>query len=261
MDFSLPFVSGLNIYLFILVFMRMSGAFIFNPILGRENIPVNLRAALGLLCAIIITPTLSGVTVQINSFIGLIAAGLGELFIGLALGVIVSIIVYVVQFSGELIDMQMGLTMAQMYDSSSGVNMPLFGSIFNLIIVIVFFASNAHIALISFFNDSFRLIAPGTFMPTMKSMQFIVSLGTDYFDFGFRMALPVVAIEVIAHFAIGMLMRAVPSINIFSIGMCLAALIGIILIFVTTTAIVTMCGQLLTFMLEKAAEYIKLVGT
>lgn len=261
MSFSLPFVSGMNIYLFILVFMRMSGAFIFNPILGRENIPVNLRAALGLLCAIIITPTLTGMTTQVNGIIELIAASLGELFIGLALGVIISIIIYVVQLAGELIDMQMGLTMAQMYDSSSSVNMPLFGSIFNIIVVLVFFVSNAHLALISFFNDSFRFIAPGTFVPTMKSMQFIVSLGKDYFDFGFRMALPVVAIEVVAHFAIGMLMRAVPSINIFSIGMSLAALIGIVLIFVTTTAIVTMCSQLITYMLEKSAEFIKLVGT
>jgi len=260
MAISLPNISGFNIDLFLLVFMRMSGAFILNPILGRENMPMQLRAALGFLCAIIITPTLSGMSVHIDGVIQLMVMSMGELFIGLAVGVIVSIMLYLVQFAGELIDMQMGLTMAQLYDSRSGVNMPLLGSLFNIIMIICFFASNAHLTLITFFSDSFKLIAPGAVVPTQQSMQFIVSLGKDYFELGLRIALPVVAIEVVCQIAIGMLMKAVPSINVFSIGMHLTALVGLIIIFVTVTAIVTMCGQLVTYLIEKSADVIKLIA-
>lgn len=261
MSLSIPTLTGLNIGLFILVFMRMSGAFIFNPILGRENVPLTLRAAMGLICAFIITPTLTGVTAHINGYVDLIVQSLGELFIGIAIGILISIVIYMVNLAGELIDAQMGLTMAQTYDPRTGVNMPMMGSLFNIIIIFCFFASNAHLTLISFVNDSFRLIAPGTVFPTTQSLQFIVSLGKDYFEFGLRVALPVVAIEVVCNIAMGMLMRAVPSINVFSIGMHLTALVGILIIFVTSTAIVTICGQFISYAIDKTAELIRLLAT
>ena len=256
---TLSFSFGIG--LFILVFMRMSGLFIFNPLLGRENIPMYLRAGLGFVCALVVAPTLKDITVQINDVVQLIVMCLGELFIGLALGVLVSLILYIVQLAGELIDMQMGITMAQLYDSHSGTNMPLVGSLYNAIMILCFFAGNAHLSLISFMSDSFRLIAPGAVVPTQQSMQYIFSLGKDYFELGFRMALPVVAVEIVCQICIGMLMRAVPSINVFNIGMHLTALVGIVIILLSMTTIVAMCGQLVSFLTEKAADVIRLIGT
>lgn len=261
MTLSLSAFSGFNIDLYLLVFMRMSGLFIFNPIFGRANIPVTLRAALGFICALVVVPTLSGMSVQIGGIVQLIVMSLGELFIGLAIGVVVNLMINAVQFAGELIDMQMGLTMAQQYDANSGVNMPLLGSFFNSIMILCFFASNAHISLITFVSDSFRLIAPGNVFPTQQSMHFIFSLGKDYFELGLRMAIPVVAIEIVCQISMGMLMKAVPSINIFSIGTHIEALVGILIILFTITPLVNLCGQIVTYMLEKVVEVIKLMGT
>lgn len=257
---SLSVFSGFSFEVFLLVFMRMSGMFIFNPILGRENIPTLLRAAMGFICALVVTPTLSGVTVRIGDVAELIVMSLGELFVGLAVGVVVSTILYIVQFAGELIDMQMGLTMAKMYDPHTGVSMPLLGNFFNVVMILCFFASNAHLTLISYITDSFKLIAPGAVFPTQQSLHFVVALVKDYFELGLRMAMPVIAIEIISQIAIGMLMRAVPSINIFSIGMHLTALVGLVIVFITLTTIVTMCGQLITYMIEKVAQVIKLMA-
>lgn len=261
MSFTIPLAAGFNIDLFLLVFMRMSGLFIFSPVLGNENIPVVLRAAVGFVCAMVVMPTLNGISAHVNGIVELIVQSLGELFIGLALGLLVSIIIYIVLFAGELIDMQMGLTMAQMYDPQSGVNMPILGKFFNIIVILVFFTSNAHLYLISFVNDSFHLIAPGTVVPTQQSLKFIVSLGSDYFELGLRLALPIVAIEVACYIAQGMIMRAVPSINIFSVGMFIAMLVGLFILLITITAVVTMCGQLITFLIEKASEEIRLLAT
>jgi flagellar biosynthetic protein FliR len=232
--------------------MRMSGLFIFNPILGRENIPLILRTGLGFICTL---------SVVIRNLVELVIMSLGELFIGLAVGIVISILLYVVQLSGELIDMQLGLTMAKMYDAHTGVNMPLFGSFFNLVMLLCFFASNAHISLVKFLTDSFLLIPPGTVVPTTASMQYVVSLGTDYFELGLRLAMPIVAIEIVAQIGIGLLMKAVPAINVFTIGMHVTALIGIVLIVVTMTSIFTSCGQLVTYMIEKVTKVIRLIGT
>lgn len=261
MTLNIPLMSGVSIELLILVFMRMSGLFIFNPILGRENVPMTLRAGLGLISTFVVAPTLSGTNVVIRNLIELVGMSLGEIFIGLAIGIVLGILLYTVQLSGELIDMQMGLTMAKMYDPHTGVNMPLLGTLFNLIFILCFFASDAHLTLVKFLTDSFSLIAPGTVVPTTQSMDFIVSLGTDYFELGLRLAMPIVAIEIVAQIGIGLLMKAVPSIDVFSVGMHVTSLLGIILLTVTITAIFTSCGQLVTFALEKIAQTIKLIAT
>lgn len=261
MTLNIPLMSGVSIELLLLVFMRMSGLFIFNPILGRENVPMVLRAALGFITTIVVAPTLSGTTVVIRNLVELVVMSLGELFIGLAVGIVLSILLYTVQLSGELIDMQLGLTMAKAYDPHTGVNMPLLGTLFNLIFILCFFVSDAHLTLVKFLTDSFSLIPPGNVIPTTASMNFLISLGTDYFELGLRLAMPIVAIEIVAQIGIGLLMKAVPSIDVFSVGMHVTALIGIILLTVTMTAIFTSCGQLVTFALEKIAQIIKLMAT
>lgn len=260
MTLTFPVLFGLQLNLFLMVFMRMNGLFLFNPIMGRENVPVPIRLGLGFLCALVVTPTLTDIKVEINNYVQLIVMSLGEIFIGLAIGVIVALIVYTVQVAGELIDAQMGLTLAQIYDPRTGANMSLFGIFFNIIMICGFFIGGAHLSLISFISDSFRLVAPGAVVPTQQSMRFIFAMGKDYFEFGLRLAIPVVAVEVISQLAIGMIMKAVPSVNIFTIGMHLTALVGLLILFVTMTAIVTACGQLITFLIEKAAEVIKLIA-
>lgn len=260
MALTFPVFFGIQVNLWLLVFMRMSGAFIFNPILGRENVPMKIRAGLGFLCTLVVAPTISDIKVEISNYVQIVVMGLGELFIGLAIGVIVSIIIYVVQVAGELIDAQMGLAMARMYDPHTGTSMSLFGVLFNIIMIVSFFIGGAHLALISFISDSFRLIAPGAVVPTTQSAHFIVSLFKDYFEFGLRLAIPVSAIEIICQIALGMLMKAVPSINVFTVGMHITVLVGIVILFVTLTAIITACGQLVTFLVEKAAEVIRLIG-
>jgi flagellar biosynthesis protein FliR len=261
MTISFPVLSALNINIFLLVFVRMSGAFLFNPILGRQNVPVMLRAALGFLCAIVITPTLTGVSVEINGVVQMMVMSLGELFIGMTLGIVVSVVIYVVQLAGEQIDAQMGLTMSKMYDAHSGVNMPIMGSFFNLIIIFCFFAANAHLTLMAFVTDSFRLIAPGAVFPTEQSLHFVVNLLGDYFKLGLQMAIPVIAVEIVCQIALGLLMRTVPTINIFAIGLQIEMLVGLVLMIVTIAAIVVLCGQLITFMVEKSAEVIRLMAT
>lgn len=259
MSVTVPILSGGTLSLFLLVLLRMTGLFVFNPVLGREEIPVMLRAGLGLLCALVVLPTI-GAQADVNSVPQLVVEGLGELFVGAGLGVLLGLVIYVVQLAGELIDMQMGLTMAQMYDAHSNVNMPLFGNFFNFIVLIVFFAGNAHLALISFMSDSFKLIPPGTVQLRAGALQFAAQLGRDYFDFGFRMALPVLAVEVVCQIAMGLLMRAVPTISVFSIGMHLTALVGLVLLMLTAGQLTDMCGKLVTFGMEKAAEWVKLLS-
>ena len=68
--------------LLLLVFMRMSGCIMFNPILGRKNIPVILKVGLTLMLSIFSYRLVPTQTIEISSFIILFVSMLKELLIG-----------------------------------------------------------------------------------------------------------------------------------------------------------------------------------
>jgi flagellar biosynthetic protein FliR len=251
--------GAVNIEVFFLVFMRMSGAVLFNPLFGRSNVPVVFRGAISLLLALIVCPTLGGVTAHMSNVVDLVVQSMLELSVGFGLGVIVSILFSVVLLSGELIDAQMGFAMSSFYDPHNGVAMPILGSFFNALMVLTFFASNAHLTLLTFVSDSFSAVPPGTLLPTAKSFTFVVMLGRDYLELGLRMAIPVLAVEMVTIIAMGMLMRAVPQINVFSVSIQLQAIMGIAVVAIAVPVIVPLCDRLTTFILEKCAEYLRLL--
>jgi flagellar biosynthetic protein FliR len=251
-------LPSLNIDLFLLVFMRMSGAIIFNPIFGRSNIPATLKGALCIICAYLVTSTLSQ-SYEMSNMMQFGISCMSELVIGIAIGTIISGLFSVVLLAGEMLDLQMGFSMANFYDPSSSVSMPIVGSLFNALLVLVFFASNAHLAMFNLITDSFKVIPAGSGYPTAQSAQFIVNMGTDIFDMGIRFAIPILAIEFIAQIMMGILMRAVPQINIFTVGIQIQTIIGIVMLLIAVPIIVTLNGRLCDFIIEKITELIKLL--
>lgn len=252
--------TGLNIDLFLLVFLRVTGMMLFNPVFGRTSVPAILKVGFSLLTAFLLVPTLHGVQVQMDGLVNFIVAGLLEFSIGFGIGVLVNQMFGIVAVAGEYIDMQLGLSMAQIYDPSAGASMPVVGSFYNLVLLLVFFAGNAHLSLFAMLADSFHVIAPGAAAITPGAAQFVVSMGGDMLEMGLRMAIPVIAVELICVVAIGLIMRAVPSINIFAFGIQIQSIVGIVVLLVAVPVTVSMCGGLVSFLLEKAAEFIRLLA-
>jgi flagellar biosynthetic protein FliR len=107
--------------------------------------------------------------------------------------------------------------------------------------------------------DSFRVIPAGTGFPTVKSAQFIVNMGADIFNMGLRFAIPILAIEIISQVMMGILMRAVPQINIFTVGIQVQTIIGILMLLIAIPTFVALDGRLCDFIIEKITELIKLM--
>lgn len=252
--------TGFTIDLFLLVFLRVTGLMLFNPIFGRTNVPNSMKVGFSLLVAFTLTPTLRGTQAPVDGVVNFIVAGLLELGVGLALGVVINIVFGVVVVAGEYIDMQLGLSMAQMYDPGSGVNMPIVGNFYNFVLLMVFFGSNAHLSLISLVANSFGVMPPGAAQITPGAARFIALMGGDMLELGLRMAVPIIAVELICVVAIGLIMRAVPQINIFAFGIQIQAIVGIILLLVSIPVTVSMMGSLTSFLLDKAAQVIRLMA-
>ena len=132
-----------NFTLLLLVFMRMTGCIVFSPIFGRRNLPAMAKAGLSLLLSAAVYPLVPSTAVEISSVIVLMITAIKELLVGFIIGFIINLFVSVIVIGGEVIDLHMAMSIAHIYDPTSNVSMPVTGSIFNIMFIFIFFASNA----------------------------------------------------------------------------------------------------------------------
>jgi flagellar biosynthetic protein FliR len=98
------------------------------------------------------------------------------------------------------------------------------------ICIVIFFVSNAHLTFFKIIIYSFDILPLGTALINPNCGAYAVMLFSNILVLSLKFALPVVAIELVTEFGLGMLMRTVPQINIFVVGLQLKLLVGLVLI-------------------------------
>ena len=218
---------------FAFVLMRMSGMILLNPLLGRRNFPNLFKAGVVLAFSILVyTYTDIDMTVP-DSFPEYVLLLLKELLCGAAMSMVVNIFVYVISFAGEQMDMQMGLSMASVYDPGSNISMSTSGTFYNITFIVIFFSTNAHLNMIRLFLDSAQIVPYGQVVINSGLTDVMTDLFCQATVLGMKMALPVLFMELMLEIAVGTMMKAVPQIDVFVVNIQLKMLLGILIIYVT----------------------------
>lgn len=222
--------SGL--YLFELILMRMTGFVAFNPLYGRSSFPALAKAGLTLVLSVFVFGITDAAPAPPVSVLTLALPLLLELGIGLALGFLMRFVFAVVQVGGEVIDTQMGITMAQIYDASSQASMTVTGSLLNVLLALDFFAENGHYTLMRILLTSGELVPYGTAMLGEAAAARMVELFAACMVLAVKLAMPILAAELLGEVGMGILMKVIPQINAFVINIELKVVIGLLLLFV-----------------------------
>ena len=222
---------------FLLVFTRMTGALLFNPFLGRRSVPAVAKVGLALLLTAILFPTLKAPYASMPTPMSFMLALVKELLIGYALGLIVNLVISWVMMAGEIMDMEMGTSMSRMYDPGSGISMPLTGTVLNILITLIFFSTNGHLTLIKIVSQSLSMLPPGPQMVSFQVGWYVAGMMGDMIVLAVKLAMPVLAIELLSEAGMGVLMRIVPQINVFSVSIQLKMGIGIAVVVLALPAI------------------------
>ncbi|MCL1804940.1 MAG: flagellar biosynthetic protein FliR [Clostridiales bacterium] len=236
---------------FILVFCRMTGVVLFNPLLSRRNIPTQFTLGLSLGLALLIAPGLMDTMGAMDEPLTLIFAIGAELLIGLAWGLVFQIFYYLLFMAGDAIDLGLGLSMAKVFDRNTNIQMSLSGNLFNLMFVLFLFATNSHIVLIRLAAASYDIIGLGGAVMGPKLSGFIVDLFTNTLNLAIRLTLPFLAATFTVEVTIGILMKLVPQINIFSVHFQAKVIIGLILLFVFTVPVANFMDNYMQTMLHQ----------
>ena len=140
----------------------------------------------------------------------------------------------IVLFAGNIIDMDIGLSMATEFNPEMGTEMTLTGNLYYYLVLLLLTASNMHQYLIRAVCDSFSVIPIGN--PNFNWEHLAGAMTRymgDMFVLGFRIFLPFFACIMILNCVLGIMAKVAPQMNMFAVGMQLKILVGYVVLFLT----------------------------
>ena len=219
--------------LFLFVLCRTTGIFTFNPIFARNNVPNNVKAFMSVVFAVVMTASLGDMTVpEFNGVLGFAVILAKELLVGIVFGFFTNLIITVLLYSGEIMDTEIGLGMAKAYDPATGVTMPVFGNYYYYLFILYFFLTNGHLTYLKLFELSFDTIPIGYAMTdnTINLAYIIVMYMGTVMELALKFAMPILAVELIVEFCMGVIMKAVPTIQIFVLNVHIKLIMGFVVL-------------------------------
>ena len=218
--------------LFLLITARMSGFVVFNPLLSRQNFPGMYRAGLTLVLSVFTYSVTGGRLEPPAGILPLAGAFLLEVGLGAVLGMVVHFFFYIPQMAGLAIDTQMGMTMNQIYDSGSRSNMSVTGTLINTLMILLFFAGHGHHTLLRIMITSGEVVSYGGVSIGNDLTELALELFIECTVLAVKLCMPILAAELIGQLGMGVLMKVIPQINVFSINIELKVIVGLSLLLV-----------------------------
>lgn len=245
-------VLDLNNYMiFLFVSCRTSGLIFFNPIFGRKNVPGIVKVGLSMGLALSVAYGLMDVSVVDYTAIEMILTMFKEFAIGFTIGLIMQLFLSIFHIGGQLMDLQMGLSMASLYDPTSNSQISITGNIITIMYTMLFFITNSHIMLMAICMKSFNVISIGLEPINSKIGLYIIELFGYILVYAVQLALPIIVTQTIVEVAVGILMKVVPNINVFVVNLQIKLGVGLIVILSIIPMLVKYLEKLNMIMLEK----------
>lgn len=215
---------------FLLIFIRVAAIFTVSPVFGRKNVPSILK----IMFSILLSYILIGVfppppdTGRFDQIIVYGAACIKELVVGLTIGYVTTLFFSLAFTAGEIIDIQIGFGMVQLYDAQMETQVPLMGNFLNMMMLLSFFSVNGHHMLIKILAETFKSMPPGSFHLNLQVGMVIVDFFVLALIMALKVAMPVLAASFITEVALGLILRTVPQMNMFVVGIPLKIVTGLL---------------------------------
>ncbi len=231
-----PIVTLEHIQFFLLIFVRITAVMALLPVFGSQNIPAQLKVAFSLILTVVLFPVIPLPETQSLPFTwgGFVVMIVKELFVGILMGFVSSFLFVAVQFAGHLIDQRMGFAFVRLVDPFTNAQVTSMGQLLVLVFTIFFLLINGHYFFLLAIQKSFELVPlSGVLYPGGRVGYHLTSISAGIFVSALRLAAPVYVTLFISYLAMGLIVRTVPQINVFFVGLPMQILLGL-----GTTAVV-----------------------
>jgi len=213
-------VIGLpQVEIFMLILARIAGLFIDAPLFSAKSIPSPVKTCVALW---ITTSLWFVVPVRYlpDSAISFMFALTVEVFVGYIIGFVANIMLQSAQAAGDILDMQMGLSVANVLSPTTGAMSSLSGTFIYMIAILVFVIVNGHHMVLSAIHQSFIAIPLISFIDFSKPdlLLQIIDLLRFFWVAAIQIAAPILLLIFLIDFSFGIVSRVAPQVNVFMLG-------------------------------------------
>jgi flagellar biosynthetic protein FliR len=202
---------------FLALISRIGGLLAALPVLSGRTVPLKVKIALMLVLGAALAPVIPMPAVPFDPFA--LAAGLvREMTIGLMIGLAVRMFFGGLELAGELVGVQMGFGVVQLFDPATLRQTSLMAQFFTLLASLVFLSLNAHLLVVATIISSYQAIpAFGSALPSGLGDE-VLYLAQHMFVLGLTLAAPVLVTILLINILLAVLGRAVSQINVFALS-------------------------------------------
>lgn len=214
----------------IFVFIRILTFLGCINVIFPSGTPKVFKVMFSIFISFIISPFIQA-DIAVHSLSQLIIYALMETLTGLVFGFITNMCFNSLKIAGSLIDQQLGLSMASIYDPNTNTQNTLIETILYWLGVMIFFSMNGHHQLIAGIQNSFNLVKVGQLILS-GNFDYVINVFVQCFIIGIKIAVPMILSLLIAELLIGFISKSVPQLNVMVVSMPLKLLMGIIFIMI-----------------------------
>ena len=249
---SIPQVpaSALNfifiaLYELLLLSLRIGAFLIAAPFFGSRMVPLNIRIILVFSLAIflqgwIATPDFANLIVSELVFTIFV-----ELALGLTAGLVFAIAFATVSVAGEKIAATSGLSFAMQVDPATGTQSPIISQFLTLFILMIFFATDAHLIVFSILLESYVYVPVGGNIDFNRLYEVGFLTSEKLFTNAALIMLPIVGVLFLINLAVGIITRSAPQLNLFSFGFPITILSVMFLFFLAVSPLSQMFADVI----------------
>lgn len=213
---------------FLWPFIRVSALMLTAPMFSNIFIPIRLRVLLDVALTVAVLPAVGNVPrLDPLSAAGLLIAG-QQVLIGAAIGLLVAMAFQAVALAGEILSITMGLGFATVISPQTGVSSTVISQFLLIVVMLLFLAVGGHLMLIQLLAQSFHTLPIAAAGLTSQGFHTLVAWAGEMFAGGVLLALPAIAVLLTVNLIIGVMTRSAPQMNIFSVGLPLTVLAGLV---------------------------------
>ena len=205
--------------LFLLVMARVGGLLTSAPVLGSSNFPAIAKVGLTALTAMLIVPGLAALEHDLpSSPAAFTMMALGEAAIGVAMGFVMTLLFAAIQLGGQIMDMQSGFGMMNVFNPAMETQFPIFGFFLFILAVLFLLVTNGHHVMLRGLLASYEHIPVGGFMPRAALWREAALWGQAMFLDGIMISAPIAGAMMLAYATMGLLGRLIPQLHLMMIG-------------------------------------------
>lgn len=203
----------------VLLLARLGGAVLLLPGLGEQDIPASIRLALLLALVAVLLPGLApGLPPLPGELPTLLWLILTETAIGLWLGMLARLVALALGQAGQVAGLMVGLASPLQTDPVLGAQSTATGRLFSLLAAVLMLSTGLYALPLRALVESYGLLPPGEPLPLGQGVASVAQAVAESLALALRLASPLVLAAMLGNFALGLLARLAPQVQVFTMA-------------------------------------------